>query len=394
MARKIIKGFSLSLLSLLLFCSVMFVSYRNVIPDSVATLAEEDIPQYPLVRCSATPSDEHTYNLDYKLFGMLPLKSVKADSYAGLKLYPGGMPFGIKFATDGVMVVGFCDVKAKSGTANPASAAGLKINDMIKKVNGMPITSCAELTKAVEESGGKALTLDYVRDGKSARTMLTPAFSEEEGKYKTGVYVRDGGAGIGTVTFIDPENFSFGGLGHGICESGTGALVSMTRGSVVDVTISGIVKGKAGEPGEVKGYFSSGKTGTLLSNTECGVYGVLAELPKKRACDPIPIGLKGELREGSACIYCTLDTGKIEKYEIAISDIDTSATGNKCFTVKVTDEALIAKTGGIIQGMSGSPIIQNGKLVGAVTHVLINDPTTGYGIFIENMLNQMGDLAS
>ena len=216
MARKIIKGFSLSLLSLLLFCSVMFVSYRSVIPDSVATLAKEDIPQYPFVSCSATPTDEHTYNLDYKLFGMLPLKSVKADSYAGLKLYPGGMPFGIKFATDGVMIVGFCDVKTKSGAAaqNPASAAGLKINDMIKKVNGMPVTSCAELTKAVEESGGKALTLDYVRDGKTARTTLTPAFSDEEGKYKTGVYVRDGGAGIGTVTFIDPENFSFGGLGH------------------------------------------------------------------------------------------------------------------------------------------------------------------------------------
>ena len=170
------------------------------------------------------------------------------------------------------------------------------------------------------------------------------------------------------------------------CDATSGEIVSMTRGSVVDVTISGVVRGEAGTPGEVKGYFSSGKTGTLFSNTDCGVFGMFAESPKNTVCEPLPVGLRNEVREGAAYIYCTLDTNKIEKYTVELSAIDRNASGNKCFTVKITDKALLEKTGGIIQGMSGSPIIQNGKLVGAVTHVLINDPTTGYGIFIENML--------
>ena len=160
----------------------------------------------------------------------------------------------------------------------------------------------------------------------------------------------------------------------------------MQRGSVVGVKINGIVKGLSGTPGEVKGYFNSGKTGTLLSNTDCGVYGVFAELPKEIHGAPVSIGTRDEIKEGRAYVYTMLDSKKVERYEIKISEIQRDATGNKCFSVKVVDKNLIAKTGGIVQGMSGSPIIQNGKLVGAVTHVLINDPTSGYGIFIENML--------
>ena len=388
MARNIIRGISLSLAALIIFCAVICGAYNYAIPDSIGVMSVSEVPRYPFVSADARSdsSDGESFTVDYKLFGMLPLKSVTVDSYAELKLYPGGMPFGIKFATDGVMIVGFCDVVSRAGTTNPSASAGLKINDMIKKINGKAVTSAAELTKAVEESGGKPLTVEYTRGKKSFRTTLTPAYSESECKYKTGVYVRDGGAGIGTVTFICPETFSFGGLGHGICDASSGEIVAMTRGSVVDVTISGVVKGEAGAPGEVKGYFSSGKTGTLISNTDCGVFGMFAEGPRNAVCEPLPVGLRDELKEGSAYIYCTLDTNKIEKYEVQISAIDRKASGNKCFTVKITDKALLDKTGGIIQGMSGSPIIQNGKLVGAVTHVLINDPTTGYGIFIENML--------
>ena len=389
MAKNILRGISLSLVALLIFCAVIFGAYKCAIPDSIGVMSASDMPQYPFVSADAKSAggDGEYYNVDYKLFGMLPLKSVKVGAYSDMKLYPGGMPFGIKFATDGVMIVGFCDVISKTGTTNPSAAAGLRVNDMIKKINGTPITSAAELTKAVEESGGKPLTIEYTRGKKSFTTTLTPAYSENECKYKTGVYVRDGGAGIGTVTFICPETFSFGGLGHGICDASSGEVVAMTRGSVVDVTISGVVKGESGVPGEVKGYFSSGKTGTLISNTDCGVFGMFAERPKSTACEPLPIGHRDELHEGAAYIYCTLDTNKIEKYAVQISAIDRKATGNKCFTVKITDKTLLEKTGGIIQGMSGSPIIQNGKLVGAITHVLINDPTTGYGIFIENMLS-------
>ena len=389
MARNIIRGISLSLAALMIFCAVICGAYNYAIPDSIGVMSVSDVPRYPFVSTDARSDagDGESFTVDYKLFGMLPLKSVTVDSLASLKLYPGGMPFGIKFATDGVMIVGFCDVVSRAGTTNPSSAAGLKINDMIKKINGKAVTSSAELTRAVEESGGKPLAVEYTRGKKSYTTTLTPAYSEAEGKYKTGVYVRDGGAGIGTVTFICPDTYSFGGLGHGICDASSGEIVAMTRGSVVDVTISGVVKGEVGTPGEVKGYFSSGKVGTLLGNTECGVYGVFAGKPAAVTGDPIPVGYKDELKAGKAYILSTLDSGSAKKYEIEISNINKDATGNKCFTIKVTDPALIEKSGGIVQGMSGSPIIQNGKLIGAVTHVMINDPTTGYGIFIENMLN-------
>ena len=295
------------------------------------------------------------------------------------KLYPGGIPFGIKFITEGVLIVGFCDLKSGNTTVNPSSAAGLKMGDRILSVNSKTLTSAEELTKIVEE-------IVYTRNGSEKKTVLTPIFSESEGNYKTGIYVKDSGAGIGTVSYIDPETLEFGGLGHGICESDSGQLIPISKGSVVDVNINGIKKGAIGAPGELKGYFSSGRVGSLLVNNDCGVFGAFAKTPSGLPSEPLSIGLKEELKSGKAYIYTTLDGCTPKKYEIEISNIKISETHGKCFTVKVTDKALLDKTGGIVQGMSGSPIIQNGKLVGAVTHVLINDPTTGYGIFIENML--------
>ncbi len=335
-----------------------------------------------------------------------------AQKSAGLpeSVYVGGMPFGVKFYTEGILVVGFCDVDATSAgggcrNVNPARDAGLKLKDVIVKVNGEPPLCAASLTKAVEESGGKPVTLTVKRcvspaskrsgSGTSKTTELTvtvtPVKSASENRYKTGLWVRDSGAGIGTVTFILPEGNGFGGLGHGICDGDTGELIPMQRGQVTDVTVSGVEKGEVGDPGAIKGYFAPGKTGSLLKNTECGVYGVFASRPAA-AVKKLPIGSKGELREGDATLLCTLDNGQIGEYRVRITSIDCSATGSKCFTLTVTDPALIEKTGGIVQGMSGSPVIQNGKLVGAVTHVLISDPTAGYGIFIENMLREMPGL--
>ncbi|MBQ8140504.1 MAG: SpoIVB peptidase [Clostridia bacterium] len=395
MAKKIFKGLALFLLAFVIFSAALTGTYEAIIPSSVSCYASSELPAYPLVS-SCDVSDTSTLlpsSVSYKLYGIIPLKSVSVNKEDELMLYPGGMPFGVKFITEGVLVVGFCDVVSGNDTKNPSEDAGLKINDLIIKVNGTQITGAAELTRIVEESGGNSITLTYLRDGKEYETRLSPAYSAAESKYKTGIYVRDSGAGIGTVTFIVPGSYAFGGLGHGICDSQTGKLIPMQRGSVVGVTISGVVKGLAGSPGEVKGYFSSGKTGTLLGNTDCGVYGVFAAKPSSIHCEPVPVAKRNEVKEGKAYIYCTLGAGSVSKYEIEICNINREADGNKCFTVKVTDPALIEKSGGIIQGMSGSPIIQNGKLVGAVTHVLINDPATGYGIFIDNMLNQMGDLA-
>ena len=304
----------------------------------------------------------------------------------GLLLYPGGMPFGVKFFTEGVTVVGFGDVETKNGKINPATNAGLRVKDVILSVNGETISGASQLTDLIENSGGNPLLLHCRRGKNEFDVTLTPTYCPTEARYKTGVWVRDSGAGIGTVTFIIPETGAFGGLGHGICDADSGELVAMKRGSVSDVTISSVVRGAAGAPGELKGYFNAGKVGALLGNSSCGVWGVFSEMPEA-SCEPMPVACRDEICEGDAYILSTLDNNRIEKYDVRLSNINRDANGSKCFTVTVTDPDLLAISGGIVQGMSGSPIIQNGKLVGAVTHVLINDPTTGYGIFIENMLN-------
>lgn len=303
----------------------------------------------------------------------------------GLMLCPGGMPFGVKFITEGVTVVGFCDVEVNGKKVNPAETAGLKLRDIILKINGEPLAGAAQLTSCIEGCNGQELILLCKRQNEELELHLTPVYSPAESRYKTGIWVRDSGAGIGTVTFVMPETGAFAGLGHGICDADTGELIAMRRGTVADVTISSVVKGAAGAPGELKGYFNPGKIGSLLGNTACGVWGVLTEMPSELG-EPLPVGSHNDLHDGAAYIISTLDSNKTERYDVEISNINRDAKGSKCFTVKITDPDLLAASGGIVQGMSGSPIIQDGKLVGAVTHVLINDPTAGYGIFIENML--------
>ncbi len=397
MAKKITKAFSFALAIVLSLLSSAFITGSASV-NAISLIPSDN---YIPVNNSVSPffclfeSSSKNAPLLFSDSSLTPLKNSSHSnvSYKDLKLYPGGMPFGVKFITEGILIVGFNDIQSDTETVNPSRQAGLRCNDLILKINGVSLLGAAELSEIVQNSNGQPLQILYSRDGVQYSTVLHPVFSKKEGRYVSGIYVRDSGAGIGTITFIHPDNHYFAGLGHGICDGDTGELIPMQRGSVVGVTISGVVRGLAGSPGEIKGYFSSGKVGTLLGNTECGVYGVLASLPDKIPCEPLPIGSRSEIKEGKAYIYCALDSETTQKYEIQICDIHRDSTSNKCFTVKITDQALIDKTGGIIQGMSGSPIIQNGKLVGAVTHVLINDPTTGYGIFIENMLNQMGDLA-
>lgn len=319
----------------------------------------------------------------------VPARRVSAEQ----SVYLGGMPFGVKFMTEGVLVVGYCDVGSGGSARNPSREAGLRPGDVILRVGGRPLIDASALSSLVENGRGSPLALSYARDGKEYEATLTPVYSESEGRYKSGLCVRDSGAGIGTVTYIQPDTLAFGGLGHGICDAETGELLPIGRGSVVSVTIHDVVRGLAGSPGQVKGHFSSGKIGTLLGNSACGVFGVLSKLPEGAQPRRIPLGKRSELTCGKAYLYCTLDGNGTQRYEVEISDIHADATSNKCFTVHVTDARLLEKSGGVVQGMSGSPLEQNGKLVGAVTHVLVGDPTTGYGIFIENMLNQMGDLA-
>ena len=396
--NKPARALSVILMALLLALTAILGLYDYIIPDRVSYFSGEDIPVYLFadahvsgdITCAADGEDPLcplTAEAQYRLFDLIPVKTVNLSAYRELKVYPGGMPFGVKFFTSGVVVVGFSDIACDGKQINPAKEAGVRAKDIITHINGRALADATDLTETVEASGGKPLKLTCLRGGEQLDFTVTPIVSASEGKYKTGILVRDSGAGIGTVSLILPENHYFAGLGHGICDADTGSLVPIERGTVVDVTISGIAKGISGTPGEIKGFFNAGKTGTLLGNTECGVYGILTEKPATVSEEPISIALKDNIQDGPAHILCTLDNTGICRYEVEISNIDRNAEGGKCFTVKVTDAKLLEKTGGIIQGMSGSPIIQNGKLVGAVTHVLINDPTTGYGIFIENMLN-------
>ncbi len=302
----------------------------------------------------------------------------------------GGVPFGVKFYSEGLVVVGFCEVPTESGAVNPAYDAGLRVNDKITHVNGAPVKTSEELASRIECTPNE-IVITYTRGNVSGTAILSPAVSIEDGRRRTGMWVRDTTAGIGTVTFVDPDSGMFAGLGHGICDSETGELLKMERGVVVDVKISGIEKGVSGTPGELKGYFTSEKSGVLLKNTACGVFGVFSEISDELKDNPhLEVADRADVKTGEASIICTLEDGEAAEYAIVIKEINENSRDNRSFLIEVTDKTLLEKTGGIVQGMSGSPIIQNGKLIGAVTHVLVNNPARGYGIFIDNMLDAAG----
>ena len=336
----------------------------------------------------AIAADTHTdvrYNAS--LLGILPLKQINVRQYGDIRLCPGGMPFGAKMFTDGLIVVGFTDVDCSTGSRHPARDAGVRVKDIVLKINGVPVGTAENMGKLVAGSEGKPLAITLRRGKEEITVTVTPSLSASDNVYKTGMWVRDNTAGIGTVTFIEPKSGSFAGLGHGICDAETGSLLPLSRGVVVDVTINGIQKGQSGAPGELKGHFASGKMGSLLGNTHAGVFGIMTSLPDSvKEETALPIALKNEMHDGEATIFCTLDEGGIRSYQVNVRKLKNSMD-NKNMEITVTDPALLEKTGGIVQGMSGSPIIQDGRIIGAVTHVLINDPTKGYGIFIENMLD-------
>ena len=318
----------------------------------------------------------------------LPVLSQNKQSYNSneIKLQVGGIPFGAKIISNGLTVVKFSSTDGEN--ASSAYQAGIREGDIITKINEKEINPVEDYVKIINKSGGNQLKFTVIRNQKELCFNVFPKYSNEDGKYKTGIWVKDSTSGIGTITFIDPQTQEFGGLGHGICDSGTGKIVPIKQGIVSNVTINGVEKGQVGDAGELKGSFNNQVIGSLTKNTACGVFGKLLN-GTYSSQELLPICTKNQVKEGEAYIWCTLDGNGPQKYNIQICDIDTSGSNTKNFKIKITDSKLLELTGGIVQGMSGSPIVQNGKLVGAVTHVLISDPTSGYGIFIENMLNQM-----
>ena len=261
----------------------------------------------------------------------------------------------------------------------------LKEGDVIVRLEGNDIRSVGDVERVMKESDGQPISAIIRRNGSIMNTTLLP--HESAGEYKLGIRLKDTAAGIGTVTYIDPETGEFGGLGHGICDPETGEVIPIRSGEVCGVMLEGVKKGESGKPGELSGILTDRDIGDVWSNTECGIFGKLETLPDSSGCCLMEIGKRSEVKVGKAYIYSTVKNGKKTKFDIEITEVDTSSHGTKSFKIKVTDPTLKAITGGIVRGMSGSPIIQNGKLVGAVTHVMVADPTEGYGIFIENMLN-------
>lgn len=334
------------------------------------------------------------YDAEAKL-GPFTVKNVGARAYGDIRLVPCGTVFGIKFFTKGVMIVGTSEIETSDGKVSPAQKAGLAAADVIESVNGIEVNTVEEIAQITEASGGEVLTIVFERDGKRHETSLLPVLSLGDKKYKSGLWIRDSTAGIGTVTYFDPSSGVFAGLGHGICDVDTGKLMPLLRATVVDIELTDIIKGEKGHPGELKGSFGTLRRGSLIGNTELGVYGLLDGAPEGLIdTEPLPIALSDEIKVGKAEILSTVGGDGVSRYTIEITKLYKSDTTNKSFVFKITDESLSSLTGGIVQGMSGSPIIQNGKLIGAVTHVMINDPQKGYGVYIENMLANAPRLAA
>ena len=306
------------------------------------------------------------------LFGKNENKSENKEESGEVKLIPGGMVFGAKIKGNCVKI------------SDPMRNSNLEIGDTIYGIDGVSVNSIGQIKELLQGAKGGFVLLECGRNGNKFTTKVE--LYEEQGVKKMGLALRDSAAGIGTVTYINPQTNEFGGLGHGIFDSDSGELFEVGTGTATGVILGGVHKGASGKPGELTGVLTDKAIGEVYSNTECGVFGKFSNVPTASST-PLPIGKREEIHEGAATILSTVKNGRIYEYSIKIHDIDLSSDGSKSFKIKVTDPVLIAETGGIVRGMSGSPIIQDGKLIGAVTHVMVANPCEGYGIFIENMLN-------
>ncbi len=329
-----------------------------------------------------------SYQMNLKLFGIIPFKQVDIEVIKDMTLKPVGLPVGIYLETDGLLVIGVGDFDTPSGANVSPSRFVLKTGDYILAVDGEAVTGKDEFIETIEQSGGNPVVLTIRRDEEEYDVELHPK-QNQSGEYKLGIWVRDNAQGVGTMTFVD-ENGNFGALGHGINDVDTSMVMELDSGTLYQTKIIAIRKGEKGTPGEMTGmieYEDDNILGVITANTSQGIFGTCnEEMMESIAEKSLPIGLKHEVETGAAQIICTVE-GEPDYYDIEIKEIRLNHQDvNKGIVLEITDPDLLAITGGIIQGMSGSPIIQDGKIVGAVTHVLVNDPTRGYGIFIENML--------
>ncbi len=302
-----------------------------------------------------------------------------AKTLDNMEICIGGEAVGIKILATGVLVM--------SADEQPK----LSVGDIILEINKVAIDSNAELVSEVQKSNGQNINLKIDRNGEIKNISVTANYSNLSNMYELGIWVKDSSAGVGTVSFYDKNNMCFACLGHGITETTNNIIIPINSGGIVKTRITEIKKGESKNPGDIKGILYTNVLGQIIKNTAYGIYGILEE-DMCTIKEEIKVASKLDIKEGKAKIYCTLENNKVEEFEINIERILYNSSGNKNMVIKITDEKLLEKTGGIVQGMSGSPIVQDNKLVGAITHVFYNDPTQGYAVFAENMINDMASI--
>ena len=380
-----------TLLSLII---LIYGTMKDHIPDEIFVYADEETDwetffQEPLISYDETVevSQNGSYQIRCKWLGVLPLKTIKVHTVEKQEVLVSGSPVGIYMETKGVLVIDSGEITDREGIRRTPAEHIIQSGDYICEIDGKVLTGKRQLMQLVRENQGEPMELQVIRHQETIKLEMTPV-ETEDGSYKLGIWVRDNIQGIGTLTYVEP-NGTFGALGHGISDADTGERLEISDGDLYRADILSIRKGTAGTPGELRGvinYREENRIGTICGNSQYGIRGQMEPGKYTESMKKIPTGLKQEIQTGKAEIRCDIGDG-IREYQCEILEIDSNARDtNKCFVLRITDDDLLSRTGGIVQGMSGSPVLQNGKLIGAITHVFVNDPTKGYGIFIENMM--------
>lgn len=393
-AIRIIDG----IFALCLIIIYSFIVFGNfVLPDKIEAYSTKKI-EYKSVY---SVENNSSYQVDYqnnskvspvendiKLLGIIPVKTTSIIQSKPKKVSVSGESFGIKLYTDGVIIVGIRDVETDKGKCNPAKEAGLEKGDIIIEINGKKVYSADSVTNILNDNNGKDYKITVKRNGNYKEFLLKPAYSSSQGCYKVGLWVRDSTAGVGTITYYDKSNNTVSALGHPITDVDTNEIMPILDGEAVRATVTKIYKSKAGEAGSLCCEFTNDIIGTLKKNCQSGIYGKYTCTLKNTY--EYEVASPNEIVRGPVQILCTIDSGKAKFYNAQISRISYRENKKgKNMVVKITDERLLEKTGGIVQGMSGSPIIQNGKLVGALTHVIVDSPEKGYAIFAQDMVDEL-----
>lgn len=371
---------------------------RSLIPDTLYVNGQDNIQIKSLPAITVSPAgfgasrsvNTGGQQLKYtaRLFGVIPVKTVNVSQSSTRTVSVAGTPFGIKMFSDGVMVVGLSDIPTTTGYQCPARLAGVKTGDVILKFNDYTPKSNDDVEQFILKNTDKPINVTLLRDASEITVTLVPVMDADTGSYRTGMWVRDSSAGVGTMTFYDVQKGMFAGLGHGIKDTDTQKDIRLLSGEIVPVSIMGLTKSRNGEAGELKGTFLTDiAVGKVLANSTNGVYGTVFMTP---TTNMMPVAAPQEIVAGQAQLLTTINGTKPKLYDIVIERVAlTTSNQNKNLVIRITDSRLLDLTGGIVQGMSGSPIIQNGKLVGAVTHVFVNQVERGYGVFAQNMLFSM-----